>query len=62
MILGFKLSELRRKKGVIGEHSCPDGCVVAVCVYVCSCGVFVCMCVVTCLHACVYSEKLRLEV
>lgn len=42
MILGFKLSELRREKGVVGEHGCPDGCVVAV--SVCSC-VHVCMCV-----------------
>lgn len=51
MILGFKLSELRRKKGVVGEHGCPDGCVVAVsmCVLVCAClyvvygHVFACM-------------------
>lgn len=53
MILGFKLSELRRKKGVVGEHGCPDGCVVAVnvCVFMCAC-LYVCVWSRVYMHAC----------
>lgn len=54
MIPGFKLSELRRKKGVVGEHGYPDGCVVAVsvCVFVCAC-LYVCVWSRVYMHTCV---------
>lgn len=61
MILGFKLSELRRKRcrrqaGLSRWLHCCWG---HVCVGVC---MFVCMCMVTCLHVDVCSEKIRGEV
>lgn len=62
MILGFKLSELSRKKSVVGERGCPDGCVVAVsvCVFMCAC-LYVSVWSRVYVHMCMV-KKMRVEV